>query len=69
MRSRGKGTIPHLGENKVKEGTVSRTPISRNSTGQALLFLLLPLHCRVTMGEPCPFISVGVCFGSTDTEH
>lgn len=54
---KGKGTITHWGqrvEEKVKKGTISKDPISINSTGQALLFHVMPLHCRVTTGEHFP---------------
>lgn len=61
QKVRGKDTVIHWGqwvEEKVKKGTTSRSPISINSTGQALLFHVMPLYCRVTTGEPCPFISL-----------
>lgn len=56
---RVKGTITHWGqwvEERVKRDTVSRSQISINSIGQALLFHIMPLHCRVTIGEPCLII-------------
>lgn len=58
---RGKGIITHWGqwvEERVNKSTISRRPISIKSIGQELLFHIMPLHCRVTTGEPCPFISL-----------
>lgn len=68
-------------EERIKKNTVSRSQISINSIGQALLFHIMPLHCRGTTGEPCLiislaakgnkliWISLGVCSGPTGKEH